>query len=339
MVSPKVKVFITGIAIVVGFFILNIILGSFLEINLASGIPYILIAGILLIVSAFLPATFAKVCRNITYLILFVFILIVEIQLFKPFIKVSQVNITECKSLFFPEVKESVSNVIIDSLGITSCILTGYFPQEQSILGWLTFLLFYIILPFAFIFALIIGLMRDVFQSILNSSILNVLSFIIAVYATRVMSGAFLLQFLGYSAWGLVGIFGAIFIVGSLRKMIEDWFKIETYAEEIKKYYEVQKGIKQQYAELALRKIKELKTYLSNVKFTGTSADEVIYRDVQSAIESLKDISFFKSLTNDEQKLIDDAIRHINTFLISKDLKTVIATLDQLERVLETWKK
>jgi hypothetical protein len=133
------------------------------------------------------------VCRNITYLILFVSIPIVEIELLKPFIQVSQVNITQCKSLFFPEVKESASNVIINALGVTSCILTGYFPQEQSILGWLTFFLFYIILPFAFIFALVVGLMRDVFQGIFDSRILNVLSFIIAVYATRAMFGAFLL--------------------------------------------------------------------------------------------------------------------------------------------------
>jgi hypothetical protein len=341
MVSSKIKIFITGIGIIGICFLLPTILRHFLgiEINLTTGIPYISIAGILLIVSAFLPATFAKVCRNITYLILFVFILIVEIQLLQPFIQVSQVNITECKSFFFPEVKESVSNVIINALGITSCMLTGYFPQEQSILGWLSFLLFYIILPFAFIFALIVGLMRDVLQGILDRRILNVFSFIIAVYATRAMFGAFLLQFLGYSAWGLAGIFGAIFIVGSLRKMIEGWFKIETYAEEIRKYYEVQKSIKQQYAELALKKVKELKTYLSNVKLTGTLADEVIFRAVQSAIESLKDISFFKSLTNDEQKVINEAIEHINTFLASKDLKSVIATLDQLEKVLEIWKK
>jgi len=335
MAPARGKVIAIGIVIVLGF----IGLGYFLQINLGAGIYYILVAGIFLIVSAFLPATFAKIFRNITYLILFVFILIVEIQLFKPFIKVSQVNITECKSLFFPEVKESVSNVIINALGITSCMLTGYFPQEQSILGWFTFLLFYIILPFAFIFALIIGLMRDVFQGILDRRILNVLSFIIAVYATRAFFGTFLLQFLGYSAWGLAGIFGAIFIVGSLRKMIEDWFKIETYAEEIKKYSEVQKSTKQQYAELALRKVKELKTYLSNVNFTGTSADEVIFRAAQSAIESLKDISFFKSLTNDEQKVINEAIERFNSSLTSKDLKTVIAILDQLERVLNMWKK
>jgi CRISPR/Cas system CMR-associated protein Cmr5 small subunit len=121
--------------------------------------------------------------------------------------------------------------------------------------------------------------------------------------------------------------------------MIEGWFKIETYAEEIRKYYEVQKSIKQQYAEFALKKVKELKTYLSDVKFTGTPADEVIFRAAQSAIESLKDISSFQSLTNDEQKVINEVIEHINTFLISKDLKSVIATLDQLERVLEMWKK
>jgi hypothetical protein len=184
--------------------------------------------------------------------------LIRNISSYYPSYNTTAINATVCIARIsnYPEVKESISNVIINALDVTSCILTGYFPQEQSILGWFTFLLFYIILPFAFIFALIVGLMRDVFQGILDRRILNVLSFIIAVYATRAMFGAFLLQFLGYSAWGLAGIFGAIFIVGSLRKMIEDWFKIETYAEEIRKYYEVQKSQKQQYAELALKKLK-----------------------------------------------------------------------------------
>ena len=339
MVSSKVKVIIAGIAIVVGFFILNIILGSFLEINLASGIPYILIAGIFLIVSAFLPATFAKVFRNITYLVLFVFILIVEIQLFKPFVQVSQVNITECKSLFFPEVKESVSNVIIDALGITSCMLTGYFPQEQSILGWLTFLLFYIILPFAFIFVLIVGLMRDVLQGIFDSRILNVLSFIIAVYATRAFFGAFLLQFLGYSAWGIAGIFGAIFIVGSLRKMIEDWFKIETYAEEIKKYYELRRIERQKYAELALEKVEELKNFVSTARPTDFETRKTINDTIRNIANSLTKIDFFNTLTKDEQDIIQSAINQINTFANSGNYKEVKKVLDGLERILKMWKK
>jgi len=308
MVSAGKKVLIIGIVIIVVFFVPNAILSSSFGITLAAGIPYILIAGILLIISSFLPKTFAAVCRNITYLILFVFILVVEMQLL---------------------------GVIIDTLGVTS------FPQDQSILGWFTFLLFYIILPFVFIFVLIRNLMGDVFRGIFDRRILKVLSFVIAIYATFVipMFGGFLLQFLGYSTWGLAGIFGAIFIVRSLRKLIEGWFKIETYAEEIKKYYELQKTEKQKYAELALKKVKELKNYVSTVRPTDDKTKKIIDNAIESSANSLKNIDFFNALTDDEQGVITTAINQINIFARAGEYEEVKKVLDQLERVLKMWKK
>jgi len=340
--SRKAIVFIVGISMIAVFFILNFIISNVLsphlEINLAAGIPYILVAGILLIVSAFLPTTFAKVFRNISYLVLFICILIVEIQLIKPFVQVSQVNVEQCKSLFFPEVKEGVSNVIINALGITSCILTGYFPQEQSILGWLTFLLFYIILPFAFIFALIVSLMRDVLKDIFGNKIIVVISFVVAAYATRVFFGAFLLQFLGYSAWGLAGIFGAIFIVGSVRKLIEGWFKLETYAEEIKKYYEVEKTNKQKYAEFALEMLKELKNRIPD-KIEDATKKRIIDQDIIKAAYRLRDIPFFESLNKEEKDVIEDAIDEITKNVVAGYYNEVKKVLEGLEEVLKNWKK
>ena len=343
MVSARVKVLITGIAIIIVFLVLYFALNSLFGINLASGIPYVLISGILLIISSFLPSALATVFRNITYLLLFIFILIIELQLFQPFIQASQINITQCKSLFFPPVEENVSNITINALGITSCILTGYFPQHQSILGWSTFLIFYIILPFAFIFALVIGLMKNIFkrstgEQLLDDKILNVLSFIIAMYATRVMFGGFLLQFLGYSTWGLAGVFGAIFIVGGLKNLIEQWFDIETYAQQIKNYYETQKTERQKYAEQALKIVNELKNSLSKVKLSGTEADKVIKDAIQADVNKLKNIPFFNALTRDEQEIINRILNEIGVEVEGGELGKAKVALDQLEKVLKIWK-
>jgi hypothetical protein len=55
------------------------------------------------------------------------------------------------------------------------------------------------------------------------------------MYAARQLFGFFLLDFYGYGAWGIAGVFGAAMFVLFLRNIMEKWFIIEEIAVETKK--------------------------------------------------------------------------------------------------------
>ena len=207
--------------------------GWFLELS-----PWIFYAvgmtGVLLGISAFLPYNWGSVLRSISYISLFIAILLLEMGVMSVAVeKHPMLNITECKGMLPPEGEKVPQGGIWNAFHATSCILTGYFTKEFTALGFTTFFIFYFLLPWVFIFAYTYGLMRGMQLETwfgggnVGKNIIIVLSLVISLYATRVMFGAFLLEFLGYGMWGLAGIFGAILIVKGLEHTINKWYGVE----------------------------------------------------------------------------------------------------------------
>ena len=241
-IMVKGKVIILGFTLIVGFLILNWALKDVVgfEIEFLSS-PYgyilIILTGMLIAVSSFLPYMWGKIVREMALFCLFIFILLIELNIIKPFVKATKIDMEVCKSYFVPSTS---GEIVYDALKYASCILTGYFPVEEGDIGWTVFYLFYIILPFAFIWALLYGLMNSVMSGWFNVgfNINALLSFIIAMYAARTLMGGFLLNFAGYGAWGLGAIFLAVLFTKSIDKIMEDWYKVEQMAQETKQIIE-----------------------------------------------------------------------------------------------------
>ncbi|MCX8190755.1 MAG: hypothetical protein N3D78_01015, partial [Candidatus Aenigmarchaeota archaeon] len=168
-------------------------LGVELKIPGVSGYVIVILTTVFLLISAFLPSRQSKLLREISYFCMFIMIISIEISIVGIHAEqVTKFNIEDCKvGGIFPS-KENLKNgtFIYDALAYTSCILTGKFPSEQSEIGWVTFYIFYLILPFAFIFVLLYAIISGIgLESWLNigKNIKRVLSFIIAMYATRTM--------------------------------------------------------------------------------------------------------------------------------------------------------
>jgi hypothetical protein len=235
------KVVILGIIISVAFYalfflILPRILG--IQIEYPSIFIAIVLAGVFIGVSGFLPYGWGKFLRYIAYFCLFILILILELNIMKTYIErypSQEITLENCTTLFGK--KEKPENVI-DVVGIWSCVTTGYFPSKEGELGWSIFAIFYIILPFAFVWTFIYGMMTGIgFKSLFGNfgkQATILLSFIISMYASRQLFGFFLLDMFGYGAWGLIGVFGAAFFTLALNHMIERWYKIEVWTKKIK---------------------------------------------------------------------------------------------------------
>jgi hypothetical protein len=263
MVATKLKVLFLGVGIILLFLILSWLVLPELgfEIKFLSS-PYgyvlIIVTGMLLAVSGFLPYNWGKIVREIALLCLFITILLVEINVVKPFVKATKVDMEACKNYFQPS---TTGQVVYDALKYSSCVLTGYFPLQEGDLGWTVFYLFYLIFPFAFIWILMYGLTKSVMEGWfpVRFNISALLSFIIAMYASRTLMGGFLLEFAGYGAWGLGAIFLAIIFTKGLDKMMKDWYKTEEMGQEVKTVIESEIKREQTFAQTALPLIKRIK--------------------------------------------------------------------------------
>jgi hypothetical protein len=145
--------------------------------------------------------------------------------------------------------------------------------------------------------------------------------------------GAVLLEFFAYGAWGLAGIFIAMFLVKGLEKIIEIGFEIEKYAEEIRKYYVDQEVIKGEYANIALEIVKGLKNSLSLIFSAAGKAE------LKGRAKILREIEFYKSLDKDSRDLIENLIVRFDTAVDFSNRQDAQRILDELENILKTWKK
>ncbi|MCX8190948.1 MAG: hypothetical protein N3D78_02065, partial [Candidatus Aenigmarchaeota archaeon] len=215
--------------------------------------------------------------------------------------------------------------LVYDALAYTSCILAGKFPAEQGDMGWISFYIFYLILPFAFIFVLIHAIIGGIgLEGWLNENARRVITFIIAMYATRTMMGYFILQFVGYGAWGLGAIFVAIFLVGSLRNMIEGWFGIEKFGEETRKVIEDEIRWEREYATTAELIIKEAKGFAENNELTAA---------IQS-LERLRNIPLWNRLDDEARRIVNSNLDRIR---VLQDPRQFLKGLEDFEKVLKTW--
>ncbi|GEM_PF-6438236 len=195
--------------------------------------PLLIGAAIIIAISGFLKPDWGRNLAKVALLLVFAGVLLIEVPLVQPFLKRTEVSMEECKNFFIPATNET-STLMVDAIKYASCVLTGYFPTttQASEVGWVTFYIFYIILPFAFIFTFIYGLMNALgFESFFGAvakPVITVLTFVISMYATRVLFGAVLLEFLGYGAWGLAAVFIAVIITGGLWKLMSGLYPVIT---------------------------------------------------------------------------------------------------------------
>jgi hypothetical protein len=126
---------------------------------------YILIfIAIVFAISAFLPPPWNQFCREIFYIGLFICILSLELSVFNTAfttLKPPEVTLLNCTTLFGTKEKPTEA---WDAIAVWSCVTTGHFPSTAtySDLGWTIFFIFYLLLPFAFIWTLLYGLMKGI---------------------------------------------------------------------------------------------------------------------------------------------------------------------------------
>jgi hypothetical protein len=200
--------------------------------------PLLTCAAILIGISGLLPSRWANWSRRLVkaaLILVFVGVLLIELPLISSAHHRVEVSMEECKNFFIPVTNVAeTSTLAVDAIKYASCVLTGYFPTttQASEVGWVTFYIFYIILPFAFIFAFMYGLMSGLgFESLFGAvtkPVVTVLTFVISMYATRVLFGAVLLELLGYGAWALAAVFIAIIITGGLWKLMSGLYPVVT---------------------------------------------------------------------------------------------------------------
>ncbi|MEM5814997.1 MAG: hypothetical protein QXD89_00710 [Candidatus Aenigmatarchaeota archaeon] len=330
------KLLLLSVIVLLTFFIIPFIFRSVVGVDIFStGLSFfvvVLIAGVFLGISAFLPYKWGKSLREISYVGLFIAFLIFFFGAIKPFIKErTELELEDCVNVFFP--KSTRDNIIYNALTYTSCILTGKFPAEQGDIGWAVFFIFYIVLPFVFIFTLIYGLMQGMELSSLfgdsgaTQSIITLLSFVISMYAARTMMGVFILQFIGYGAWGLAAVFGSIFLVLGLKKLVDGWFKIEEQGQETRRMIENQMKFEAQFA-YAVRPIIEKALALGKNNETLPIAKTVL--------ASIKDNPMFSTLSEEGRKAINWYIERANSSTSPKEFRRVV---EELKRFLKLEEK
>jgi hypothetical protein len=176
--------------------------------------PIIIIAGI----STFLGYYFAtqrsdtkkaKLFFNATVLVVFILILILEMIVFASFFTKGEIPYEECKK------KESGINIL-------SCALTGYRVSEE--IGylewqWISFWIFFIILPMAFVFSLVWGFLSP--TNLLPKPAMRVIAFVFSAYAVRQVFGVFLLDIAGYGVWGIGGIIIPLVLCLMLKRVFD----------------------------------------------------------------------------------------------------------------------
>lgn len=149
----------------------------------------------------------ARLCFNLSVVVTFFGILMFESAMFGAFLVKISLPYQPCE-------KEE------NPINIASCIMTGYKTSEEYIgWQWASFWIFFIILPFAFIFSLLWGFLSGI--RLLPRPAMMVISFVLASYATRQVFGTFLLDIAAYGTWGVAGIFIPLFLSFMLKRVFD----------------------------------------------------------------------------------------------------------------------
>jgi hypothetical protein len=331
MVGVEWKITVLGIGIIAFFLILGRVILPQLgfEIEFLSspyGMILISVTGMLLAISGFLPYNWGKMLREVALFCLFITILLVEINILKPFVKATKVDMTACQNYFQPS---TTGQVVYDALKYASCILTGYFPTTEGDLGWTVFFIFYLILPFAFIWALMYGIMKSIMEGWfpVGFNISALLSFIIALYASRTLMGGFLLEFAGYGAVGLGAVFLAIIFTRGLDKIMKDWYKTEEMAQEVRNVIQSKLEIEKAFAQSVLPLINRVKTL---------GSDPSTLDAAKSMLGSIRNNPIWNRLPPDAQ---NTAWWYVERAQAASTTQTFLSCVNDLEKFLKAWAK
>jgi len=331
----KGRVVITGIGIIISFLLISWLVLPWLGIPIEFiespfGYALILLTGILIALSGFLPYKWGNILREIAYFSLFVLIILIEINILKPYLKETKVDIEQCKNGVFPTSKSE--SFFFDVLKYTSCVFTGYFPLEAGDLGWTVFYIFYLILPFAFIWTIVYALMKDIMSGwSFSINIIRLLSFITAMYAARTMLGGFLLTFLGYGAWGLGAIFIDIFLVKGLQKMMEGWYSAEQMAKETREAIEAELSIEKSFAE-------SFKPLISEAKRLANSGPTLL-KAAKYKLMEIKDTPQWNALPSSTKAILEEYLNKAYTASTTSEFLNYVNNIEEFFKSLMKIKK
>jgi len=332
------KLILLAIMIVFVILVIPLLFGRIVGIDIFSfGLSFfvaIILAAILLGISGFLPFKWGKYLREICYIVLFIALLMFFMGVIQPYVTKTELQLADCVNVFFPKLErdQQEGQIVYNALAYTGCVLTGKYPQEAGDIGWSVFFLFYLILPFAFIFSLVYGLMKGIgFENIFGKDntgkyVSTVLSFIISMYAARTLMGAFILHFIGYGAWGLAAVFGSIFLVLGLKKLVEGWFKIEEMGKKTREMIEKQLRWEAQFAHAVLPLVEKAYKLAEN---------EDTLPVAKQVLSSIKDDIMYSTLREDTRKIINWYIERANAATSARGFREKLEELKRFLKIVE----
>jgi len=201
--------------LLVVFLIIGLLLPHFIDINIFTITPWLfpvlILTGVLIFLGYYLGdrnPRIASIFLNLSVLIVFFSTLALEMTIFGIyFTKMTSIPYEKCEKEEAP-------------VHILSCIMTGHkVASEFGKWEWASFWLFFIILPFAFVFSLLYGLIAPV--QLFPKPAMLVIIFVLSAYAVRQIFGAFLLDLAAYGIWGVVGIFIPLFLSFLLKRVFD----------------------------------------------------------------------------------------------------------------------
>ena len=320
--KPSTKLILFAAAIPLIYVLITMVAPFFgIAIEIKSQVFYLLLlTGVFIGITALLPPDWGENLRKFAYIFLFISILLLEIQIMTVSMeKYAIITVDECKGMLPPEGEKVPQGGIWNAFHATSCILTGYFTKEFTALGFTTFFIFYFLLPWVFIFAYTYGLMRGMQLETwfgggnVGKNIIIVLSLVISLYATRVMFGAFLLEFLGYGMWGLAGIFIACLLTRGLQYQIEKEFTFEKEWHKTRKKMDEKLRRERQAAKEAVRRIEKehmsfytFQNFFEKGEYLHDNLFVFLREDVQRRLKEIRDEVLAKPPSEREKIWRDD---------------------------------
>jgi len=272
-------------------------------------IGLVILSGAIIIFVSILPIGYGKkkAFLNIAYALFFFAIISIEVALLKPYFeRVGEINLIECKSENFQASEGR------DLVRIVLCMFTGYELKEYSAYSVASFIIFYILLPAVFLSVFIYGLMSGLNIGSMfgrsSETILKILSFIIGLYGVRVMFGPFLLTFFAAGFWGLAGLFGAVILTQSLRKIVDNAFIVEKTFSEIKGQRAYERKAAQESASLLSYYISVLEE-MTNRGVPPEKADPIIQQIVRDIQQGLGPYSTVTQIVIDGMQKISTMMR------------------------------
>ncbi|MEM5882034.1 MAG: hypothetical protein QXS69_01030, partial [Candidatus Aenigmatarchaeota archaeon] len=176
---------------------------------------------------------YSKTLFNISAIVAFVGIFIVELLVFSQYVSVSRYPLEDCneKKINFFEVQSFLL-----------CVLTGKTITGEGSQSWtlVSFVIFGMILPFSVLFSIVFGLFHGMgldalFGKKYGKAVIGVIAFATAFFGTRQLIGIFLIDLLAYGAWGIFGFIIALFFSSAIKFTANEFLKdIKEIEEEIK---------------------------------------------------------------------------------------------------------